>query len=306
MGGPNSLNEVGLFLKNMFNDKAIINVPQPIRWVISYLITKKRLPIAKENYAYLGGKSPIVNYTQQLVSKLNNDMSEDIFYIMRYTPPFADDIIKTIINYDKIYAIPMYPHYSLTTTSSSLQHLFKSCHKYGLNKNKILTIDSYYDNIVYNTTIIKRVLEALGSDNAQEFDLIFSAHGLPQKIIDKGDPYQEHIEKNYNILKKLLLDSDIRFNKVHLSYQSRLGPMKWIEPYLEDTLKNIQNKKVIIYPISFTIDNSETEFELDVEYKEIAKKLGYTDYRVAKVANILMSEVIKDLYYTMCKTKLGK
>ena len=132
MGGPNNLDEVEVFLKNMFNDKYIIGAPQPIRALIAKLIIYKRLNIAKENYRKLGGMSPIVGHTKRLVRRLNRELDADVFYEMRYTPPFASDIMKKLVGYDEIYAIPMYPHYSSTTTKSSLEEFVKVAKKYQI------------------------------------------------------------------------------------------------------------------------------------------------------------------------------
>jgi ferrochelatase len=284
MGGPNNLDEVKTFLANMFNDKNIIQAPTIIRKLISFMIVKSRLNEAKENYKKLGGKSPIINYTKNLVNKLQKKTGIDTFYVMRYTHPFSKDILKNLIDYDEIYAIPLYPHYSQTTTKSSFEDLLKEAKKLNI-ETKIKTIDFYYTNKKYNQVIVKKIEESLNGDNPKEFDLIFSAHGLPKKIIDKGDLYQKQIKLNRYFTIKELLKKGIIFNKTHLAYQSRLGPIEWIRPYLEDKLKEIKNRKIIIYPIAFTIDNSETEFELEIEYKEMAKKLGFTDIRIAKCPN---------------------
>lgn len=296
MGGPNNLDEVKVFLRNMFNDKYIIGAPQPIRAMIGQIIISKRLKESKANYAKLGGMSPIVGHTKRLVRRLNKELDADVFYEMRYTPPFAKDIMEKLVKYDEIYAIPMYPHYSSTTTKSSIEEFVNVAKKYNLDK-KIKTIDSYYDNISYNKAIVERIKEALKGENSENFELIFSAHGLTQKIIDKGDLYQKHILANVECAKKELKEQNISFKKIHVAYQSRLGPMEWLRPYMEDKLKEIESK-VIIYPISFTVDNSETEYELDMEYAEVAHKLGIKDYRVAKTPNHhrYFMDAIKEIY----------
>jgi len=277
MGGPRNLDEVEVFLRNMFLDRNILPAPLLIRKFVSSYITKKRKEEAKNNYKLLGGKSPIVGYTKSLIQKLSKKY--DTFSIMRYTPPFAKEIVPKLTKYNEIVAIPLYPHYSQTTIKSSVEDLMNEAKKYNL-ESKIKVIKPYFDNEKYNKLIIKKIKEVLKDDKASEFDLIFSAHGLPKKMIEKGDVYQSHIEKNVEILKEKLKE----FKSIHLAYQSRLGPMEWIRPYLDDKLKEV-GKKVIIYPIAFTIDNSETEFELDIEYRKIAKNLGIEDYRVAKCLN---------------------
>ncbi len=284
MGGPNNLDEVKLFLTNMFNDKYIIGAPQPIRAMIAWLITTLREKEAKHNYSLLGGISPIVGHTKRLVQQLKKELNTDVFYVMRYTPPFADDIMENLCKYDEIFAFPMYPHYSQTTTKSSMEDFMESAKKYGIEE-KIKTIDSYYDNELYNKAIVERIKQAMDGVDTKEYDLIFSAHGLTQKVIDKGDLYQKHILANAEATKKELQKEGIEFNNIHLAYQSRLGPMKWLRPYMSDKLTEFKDKKVLIYPISFTVDNSETEYELDIEYRELADKIGIADYKVAKAPN---------------------
>lgn len=301
MGGPNNLDEVKVFLKNMFNDKYIIGAPQPIRALIGAIIVSKRLEIAKENYRKLGGISPIVGHTKRLVRRLSKMVDADVFYEMRYTYPFAKDILEKVKDYDEIYAIPMYPHYSSTTTKSSWEDLIKVAKNLKI-ENKIKTIDSYYDNDFYNKTIVERIKEALKDDDSNDFELIFSAHGLTQRTINKGDLYQKHILANVEYAKKELEKQNIRFKKIHVTYQSRLGPMEWLRPYMEDKLKEISSK-VIIYPISFTVDNSETLGELVLEYGELAHELGIKDYRVAKAPNhhLYFLEALKEIYEEMKK-----
>ena len=295
MGGPNNISEVKVFLNNMFNDKAIIGAPFFIRKFIAYWIVKNRLGEATKNYELLGGKSPIVANTKELVKELNNELDEDVFYIMRYTPPYAHDVLKNIKNYDKFFVIPLYPHFSTTTTLSSLNHFLKALYKLKIDRRKIAWVDKFYNNAIYNKTIVKRIKEALKDDDASDFELVFSAHGLPQRIIDKGDLYMIHIKQNVFFARKELFKQGINFFNTHLAYQSRLGPLEWIKPYLEDKLKSLKKKKVIIYPIAFLIDNSETKYELDIEYKEIADNLGIEDYRVASAPNTMIKDTIKDL-----------
>lgn len=302
MGGPNNLDEVQVFLNNMFNDKRIISAPQPIRALIAKLIIFKRLKESKSNYEKIGGKSPIVGYTQKLIDLLEKNVDASVHMVMRYTPPFAKDVVKNLYHVDEIYAIPLYPHYSKTTTLSSMEDLHATLNSYGI-KAKVRTIDAYYSEPSYNKAIVERIKEALGDDDAKDFELIFSAHGLPQKIIDKGDPYQKHLRYNLFYARKELLSQGIEFHKTHLAYQSRLGPMEWIKPYLETKLVSLKKRKVIIYPLAFTIDNSETEYELVQEYKEIADELGFVDYRVAKAPNEhpLFVKSLVDIYESMKK-----
>lgn len=300
MGGPNNLDEVEVFLNNMFNDKRIISAPKPIRMLIAKLITWSRKKEAQSSYAALGGKSPLVGYTKQLISKLEEGIDATVHMVMRYTPPFASDTLQELKHVDEIYAIPLYPHYSSTTTLSSMEDFEESIKKQGI-KATIKRLESYYKHPDYIAATVERIRETLGTDDPNEFELVFSAHGLPKKIIDKGDDYQRHIKYNVYHARKALIQAGLHFHKTHLAYQSRLGPLEWIRPYLEDKLKSLKKKKVIIYPIAFTIDNSETEYELDVEYREIAEELHFEEYRVAKAPNDHPAFVkcIKNLYESM-------
>ena len=284
MGGPNNLDEVEVFLNNMFNDKRIIAAPKPIRAMIAWLITRRRTVESKANYAAIGGQSPIIKHTRALMERLSGEVDATVEMVMRYTPPFAADALRALHHVDEIYAIPLYPHYSSTTTASSMDDLHKALQDSGVDA-PVYTLQHYYNHPEYNRAIVSRIHEALGDDNPEDFELVFSAHGLPKKIVQKGDPYQRHIRFNVYYARKALLEASMHFHKTHLAYQSRLGPMEWIRPYLDDKLKALQKRKVIIYPIAFTVDNSETEFELEIEYREVAESLGFTDYRVAKAPN---------------------
>lgn len=285
MGGPNNLDEVEVFLTNMFNDKRIIGAPKPIRSMIAKFITYKRKDEAKQNYAHLGGKSPIVDYTNELIEQLKNTVKDaSIHMVMRYTPPYAIDVLEDLRDVDEFYAIPLYPHYSETTTLSSYDDFYDSLDALRI-KARVKTVDDYYKDTYYNNSIVGRIKEALGDENPEDYELVFSAHGLPKRIIEKGDSYQKHIRQNVFQARKALLKEGIEFHNTHLAYQSRLGPLEWIRPYLDDKLKSLKKKKVIIFPIAFTVDNSETEFELEIEYREIAEELGFEEYKIAKAPN---------------------
>lgn len=300
MGGPKNLDEVEVFLSNMFNDRHVINAPAPIRMVISKLITWKRRDEAKANYMLIGGKSPIQDYTKKLINALESKVDATVHMVMRYTPPFASDVLRELKDADEIFAIPLYPHYSSTTTLSSLEDLKESIKQQGINA-KLKTLSYYYKHPDYIQSIVDRVQEQLKDEDPSEYELVFSAHGLPQRVIDKGDSYQRHIKYNLYHARRALTSAGIHFHKTHLAYQSRLGPLEWIRPYLEDKLASLQKKKVIIYPLAFTIDNSETEFELDIEYRELSEKLGFETYKVAKAPNDNTSFVkcIHSLYESM-------
>jgi ferrochelatase len=232
--------------------------------------------------------------TLKLVEKLQKKLPKYfVTEAMRYTSPFAQTAIKRLQeqNIKDIILLPLYPHYSTTTTKSSVEDFFQKSE----NSFNITTIEPFFKNKKYNEAICNEIIKVQGG--YKDFHLIFSAHGLPQKIIDNADPYKEHIEQHIEILKEKLSCYAVEFKSINLAYQSKVGPMKWLEPSLEDMLKNFKDKKVIIYPISFIIDNSETIFELSIEYKELAKKIGVKEYKVCSCVNDsdIFCEVIKEL-----------
>lgn len=288
MGGPNNLDEVGLFLHNMFNDPNIITVKSNLlRRFIAFMITSTRTQKAQANYAKLGGKSPLVGYTQQLVDKLQRALpSYHVNFAMRYTPPFCEGVVRELIEkcVEEIVVLPLYPHYSTTTTKSSVED-FEDVAKTLGYKGSLRVIERFYDNESYNALLVQKIKEALGENHASHLELIFSAHSLPQKIVDKGDPYQKEITLHVKLIESLLNKENIAFKAIHLAYQSKLGPVKWLEPSMEETLKSLENKNALIVPLSFTIDNSETEFELSIEYAELAHELGFERYLVARCPN---------------------
>jgi ferrochelatase len=289
MGGPNNLEEVEMFLKNMFADKNILTMKSNLlRKFVGGLITFTRTESSQDIYRQIGGKSPIVGHTQNLVAKLQKRLGDDVLvdFVMRYTPPFANEVIQKINKeeVEKIYLIPLYPQYSTTTTKSSLED-FEECY-HDIGQDAILTeTKHFFENESYNKAIIERIKEQVGDSTYEDFDIIFSAHGLPQKIVDAGDVYQRHVEKHVDILKELLKKENMNFHDTHLAYQSKVGPMAWLKPSLGDKLKTVRNRGVVIFPIAFTIDNSETDFELEIEYREIAEELGFKEYRICRCPN---------------------
>ena len=305
MGGPNNLLEVETFLRNMFADPNILTTKSKLlRKFIGNLIVTNRVVEARKVYEELGGKSPIVDHTKNLVAKLQDMVSEETYvdFAMRYTPPFASEVCERLEAMDirEIYLIPLYPQYSTTTTKSSLEDFEAAYAKTGGNA-KILARGNFYRTHAYNQVVLKRIKEALGDEDPAHFELVFSAHGLPQKIVDSGDPYQKQIERHVALLEEELAQNSLKFKAVHLAYQSKVGPMKWLEPSLEEKLKELQTKKVLIFPIAFTIDNSETDYELGVEYAHIAKELGFEEYRVARCPNDdkLFVQALYDIYLEM-------
>ncbi len=283
LGGPDKLDSVEPFLFNLFNDPAILNLPSFIRYPLAKLIANRRAPTAKKIYQELGGSSPILRLTEEqstaLELKLNQDDNSSeyrCFIVMRCWHPRAENVIKDVINYnpEEVILMPLYPQFSAATSGSSFKEWKETCKKNGFQA-KTSTICCYPndENFVqaHKDEILKKI------NNLKTFKLIFSAHGLPEKNIKKGDPYQWQVEQSVERIVKSL---DIKNLDWVLSYQSRVGPLKWIGPSTEDII--IENSKlgktIVLVPIAFVSEHSETLVELDIEYKELADKNGCKNY----------------------------
>lgn len=287
MGGASKLDEVEVFMENMFNDPRIIGAPSFVRKPLSTLITRTRLEGVKENYRQLGGGSPLLEITGKVQRKLQARVDDALVeVIMRYTPPFAKEVLRKLKaqGVEKLYLIPMYPQFSTTTTASSIEDIRQTAEKIGYRPTIVSRL-WYYDDPNWLDAVEERIVEKLGDCDPKAINLIFSAHGLPKKVIKKGDPYQKQVEAEVALHVRRLKAKGIEFNQVHLAYQSKVGPMAWLTPSLEEMLTHIKNKRALIYPISFTIDNSETLFELDIEYRHVAESLGFDYYEVCRCPN---------------------
>jgi ferrochelatase len=249
-------------------------------------IVRKRLEEARENYRDLGGKSPLTEITWSLAAKVEEMLGVPVRPAMRYVPPFAGTALKEFRSegVEEVVLFPMYPQYSTTTTLSSLDDVEAQCVRLGY-RPALRLVEPYYDDYDYLSIQADLIAEAMVGADSTEYDLILSAHGLPMSIIRAGDPYEKQVEANLSALKLVLRERGIIFKNIRLAYQSKVGNAAWLEPNLADLLRKPTNLKVLIFPLAFTIDNSETIFELDREHREIAEKIGYEDYRVAKCPN---------------------
>ena len=289
MGGPRNFDEINTFLVNMFNDYYILNIKNSfIRGMIAKKIVNKIRPDVIKHYEAIGGKSPINEYTEKLINKLNElDSSRDYKYIMNYTPPYSYDILKELKenNIDNITLFSMYPQYSEVTVKSSLESVYKAMKKLKYNP-KVNIIDRYYDNEYYNDSIVQLIKNTIDDKNTEEYILIFSAHSIPKMYADKGDPYEYECNYNVQILKEKLHNAGLNFKDIVLSYQSKIGKIEWLEPSTIDTIKKYNGEKLIIYPLAFTIDNSETIYEIDIEYREEAiNKYNIKDFILCPCLN---------------------
>ena len=283
LGGPDKLENVEPFLFNLFNDKAILNLPGFFRYPLAKLIANRRAPIAKKIYKELGGSSPILHLTQEQASALELKLNKDdgfseykCFIVMRCWHPRADNVINEVINYNpkEIILMPLYPQYSAATSGSSIKEWNDICEKNSF-KVKTSTVCCYPTDKNFIQAHKNEIMKKI--KNLENFKLIFSAHGLPEKNIKKGDPYQWQVEQSVN---KIVEAIDFENLDWVLSYQSRVGPLKWIGPSTEDII--VENSKlgkhIVLVPIAFVSEHSETLVELDIEYKALADKNGCKNY----------------------------
>ena len=225
--------------------------------------------------------------TQKLIDKLNKRLDLPVYAAMRYVPPFADLALEQCQKdgVEELLLFPLYPQYSTTTTLSSYEDIVARCKAMDYHPKITMLACQYYDDMDYIQASVAQIEKAIGDVDTSEYDLLLSAHGLPMSIIKAGDPYQRQVESNVSAIKTLLAIKGIPFKNIKLVYQSKVGNASWLEPNLVDVLRNPTNRKVLIYPLAFTIDNSETLFELDIEHREIAEKIKYDDYIVAQCMN---------------------
>ena len=283
LGGPDSLKAVEPFLFNLFNDPAIISLPKIFRYPLAKLISKRRAPIAKAIYEEMGGKSPILEETQVQAKAIETSLENEndtykSFIVMRCWHPRADSVIQEVkkFNPEQIILLPLYPQYSNATSGSSIKEWLDVCKKKNLtvDTKTICCYPTEKDFILSYANLIK---EKINIEDLDKITLIFSAHGLPENKIKQGDPYQWQVEQTVNELVKKLSIKNLNYI---LSYQSRVGPLKWIGPSTDIVIKNEakKNKIIVVVPVAFVSEHSETLVELDIEYKKLAEENGSQQY----------------------------
>ena len=277
LGGPSEEAAIKPFLFNFFMDKNIIGAPLPIRWFIAKWIAYSRgKGAAKTSYAALGGKSPLLENTQaqaDALQKLLGTENTKVFVSTRYWHPLAKDVVKQVTAYapDKIILLPLYPQFSTTTSFSSIQDWQREADKIGLNvpTDKICCYPLAEGFIKASADLIHQTLKTAPPKTR----VLFSAHGLPEKVIEGGDPYQHQCEKTAEDIVRALGIENLDWQ---ICYQSRVGPLKWIGPSTEEALDKASqdNVGVIIYPHAFVSEHVETLVEIEEEYREYAHKKG--------------------------------
>lgn len=283
LGGPDKLESVEPFLFNLFNDPAIISIPLIFRYPLAKILSKRRAPIAKNIYKEIGNKSPILELTQDQAKSLEKNLSGKgeykCFVVMRCWHPRASDVMAKVKEYnpEEIILLPLYPQYSASTSGSSINEWNDLCKKenYKVKTKTICCYPTENNFIESHANLIKKTIKTLENNN---FKLLFSAHGLPESKIKKGDPYQWQVEETVKGIMSKLSSANIDYV---ISYQSRVGPMKWIGPSTDAEIIKYskENKGIVIVPVAFISEHSETLVELDIKYKKLAEKNGCTFYK---------------------------
>lgn len=288
MGGPDSLESVEPFLYNLFSDREIIKIgPAFLQPFIARMIVKRRAPKSAANYAQIGGKSPLRELTEQQAAALESALGEPhrCFVAMRYWHPLAPEALASIASQGikRIVAVSLYPHYSRATSGSSFNDLDRSLKEYS-PRLEVTSVRQFFDHPLYIKALVEKIEQGLATfTERSRVQLFFSAHSLPQSFIAEGDPYLDHIQTTVRLVMEQL--SGVSH---HLAFQSRAGPVKWLEPSTGDKLKEIAaagHTDVLMVPLSFVSDHIETLHEIDIEYREIAEHLGITNFRRTESLN---------------------
>ena len=293
LGGPDSLEAVEPFLFNLFNDAAIIRLPQPLRYAIARLISRRRAPLAKEIYAKIGGHSPILGETRKQADALaltlagNSEHEFKIVVAMRYWHPRSEEAAQALAMWgaDEIVLLPLYPQFSTTTTTSSLDDWARAAKANGLN---VLTraVCCWPTEPGLVESFASKIAAALATDRSLR--VLFSAHGLPETIVRRGDPYPQHVEQTAQAVRTALARRGFDDIDSRICYQSRVGPLKWIGPSTDDEIRRAgrERKGIVMVPIAFVSEHSETLVELDIEYRHLAERSGVPRYeRMATPGN---------------------
>ncbi len=301
LGGPDNLASVEPFLVNLFSDREIIELPfgATLQPVLARLIARMRGPSVRRNYARIGGGSPQLRITRAQATALeerlnvgsNGTLPYRVFIAMRYSRPSAEDALQAIAaaGIRRIVTLTLFPHFSKATTGSSRRELDRVLAIPGWRQFEfdVTHIDSYPEDSGYLDAMAQTVTDAwnqIPSERQRRAVVLFSAHGLPRKFVDDGDPYVTHIQMTrWGILQRLGID-----NRQVLAYQSRTGPVKWLGPGTEETLVDLGREgvtDVLVVPLSFVSDHIETLYEVDLLFADAARRAGITGYYRPKALN---------------------
>jgi protoporphyrin/coproporphyrin ferrochelatase len=296
LGGPDTQEAVEPFLYNLFCDPDIINFPGAFlaRKTLARLISRTRAKTVRHHYADIGGGSPIRRLTEHqafaLEAALRPHVDARTIVAMRYWHPDTQEAVDALgeISFDDLVLLPLYPHYSLATTRSSLKEwnrLFRQAPGARGEEAPVHMIDHFFDHPDYVAAVVERINAVLRDlPNPDQVHLVFSAHGLPLTLVEQGDPYPDQVEATVELVRQL----GAWPNPHVLCFQSRVGPQKWLQPSLLDTIDNLardRSRSLLVVPISFLTDHIETLYEINIEARAHAKSAGITDFHMMPALN---------------------
>jgi ferrochelatase len=281
LGGPDSLDAVQPFLRNLFGDPAILRLPSLVRRPLAGFLARRRAPKARAIYAKIGGSSPIVGQTEAQARALEAALGKGSggehdwrgYVCMRYWHPMTAAVVRSVERFapDRIVLLPLYPQFSTTTTASSV----KAWNDAATFKVPTTSIESYPAEPGFIAASAELVMQGLAEVGPHRKRLLFSAHGLPERVIKSGDPYQAEVEQTAQAIANAIGVDDWS-----VCYQSRVGPLKWIGPSTEDEIRRAgsDGTSIVLYPLSFVSEHSETLVELDIDYRHLAQQARVPRY----------------------------
>lgn len=280
MGGPDSLGSVEPFLCNLFSDPDIFALPPRLQKNLAKVIAKLRSKKVKKYYEQIGGKSPLTEQTYDQAKALQKALGDKYKVVvgMRYWHPFIKEALEELFkdddNLEKIILLPLYPQYSTTTTLSAFNEFERVYETF--NKNiPVVKINSFSSDPLYIKAMVENIKENL--PNYEEYYFLFSAHSLPVERIAKGDPYRRETQET--VLRIMEFFPTVDYS---LGYQSKIGFTKWLTPATDELIKSLAEhgiKKLALIPVSFVSEHIETLYEMDIQYKYLAKKFGIKDFK---------------------------
>jgi len=298
LGGPDSLEAVEPFLYNLFCDPDIIDLPGAFlfRKTLAKIISSRRAPKVRELYRNIGGGSPILSQTVRQAKGLQESLSTrgitaDVHVAMRYWHPMTEEVLEKIRKdgVEEVVLLPLYPQYSKVTTGSSVKTWHDAAAKMNMNHLSTKLVESYYDHPMYIAALVENIkhsIDRVPQNERKDVHLVFSAHGTPIKLVKDGDPYSTHMQMTY----EAVIAAGNFGLPHHLCFQSKVGPQRWLEPSLTQTIESLAGQKVshmIVVPIAFVTEHIETLSEIGIEAREEAQQSGvkYFDVMPALIDN---------------------
>lgn len=297
LGAPDSPDAVGPFLRNLFRDPAILRVPSVVRLFLATIISYRRTSEAKKIYDKIGGSSPLLAETQRQADALMTELDRTggdtygVFIAMRHWHPFTAEAVQQVSEFgaDRIVLLPLYPQYSTTTTASSIAAWHQAARKHKLSAPTVAVCcyPHQADWIQCQADLLNSSLSQCAEDEGS-MRILFSAHGLPKRIVDGGDPYPDHVVRTATAIIDLVAKQKERPLDWVVCYQSKVGPLEWIGPSTEAEIERAgrDRKSVVVAPISFVSEHSETLVELDITFRELADSCGVGGFYRVPTAGI--------------------